>query len=163
MPSFITVDASVPIAGTAFTASCLVNVSSGLTRDVVNIQWLDENGIPYVANDSRITIGNVRQINETWFARDVVIDPLLRNDTSNYACEAAIQGPYITSESISIPVELVVIDGELKFPFDILLLHAYFTCYYSRRQYHSRSYSQCHYCGTTCYTSKLSEIWIRCW
>ena len=108
-PHVISVDSSPSQAGENFTASCLINVTAGLTVDVINIQWLDSNGMP-ISNtpDGRIRVDPVRQINEEQFVRDVVISPLLLDDAGNYTCEAAIQGPFITSESIDLDVTLVV-------------------------------------------------------
>ena len=110
-PHYIAVDSSPSQAGENFTASCLINVTAGLdlTPDVINFQWLDSNGMPLFSTpDGRLRINPVRQINEEQFVRDVVISPLLLTDTGNYTCEAAIQGPFITSESIDLDITLVV-------------------------------------------------------
>ena len=80
--------------------------------NLVNIVWMDENGVPITELNSRVSVSQIRRINGSTYARDATVTPLRNEDNGTYVCEAVVMGDFVTSEAASESLDVIVF-GEL--------------------------------------------------
>ena len=66
--------------------------------EMVAIQWTTPDGILVTNLSDRINVSQIRQINESIFARDAIFDPLRVEDNGTYVCGAGVsEGRFLIS------------------------------------------------------------------
>ena len=69
-----------PINNRPYTVTCLVTFAVAVPLEIVAIQWTTLDGIELTDFSDRIKVSQIRQINESIFARDVLFNPLKLED-----------------------------------------------------------------------------------
>ena len=97
-----------PVNDQPYTATCMVQFVAAVPMDLVNIEWMDEQGSPLTELNSRVSTSPIRRINGSTYARDVIVSPIRIEDGGTYICEAGVMGAFVTSEAASESYDVVV-------------------------------------------------------
>ena len=90
-----------PYQNQPYTATCLVTFEAAVPLDNVEIEWTTADGIELTYISDRVSFSEIRQINDSTFARDVIVSPLsLQDNGMTYVCEAGVEGEFISSHSV---------------------------------------------------------------
>ena len=96
-----------PLADRPHTASCVVSFAAAVPMNFVRIEWMNEEGT--LLEGERIELSQIRQINDSTYARDVTIDPLrLEDEGRRFTCEAEVMGDFVTSQPASESLDITV-------------------------------------------------------
>ena len=87
-----------PVNNQPYTVTCTVTFMVAVPLEMVIIQWTTPDGILLTDLSDRIKVSQIRQINESIFARDAIFDPLRLEDNGTYICGAGVsEGRYLIS------------------------------------------------------------------
>ena len=100
---------SSPFHGRRYSATCLVTFAAAVPLDMVEIEWMTTDGTELTDISDRVSLSQIRQINDSTFARDVIVNPLKLQDNETYVCEAGVEGEFIISRSVYKPANITVL------------------------------------------------------
>ena len=86
-----------PYHNRPYTAACSVTFVAAVPLDNVEIEWMTADSTELTDISDRVSLSEIRQINGSTFARDVIVSPLKLQDNGTYVCEAGVEGKFITS------------------------------------------------------------------
>ena len=90
MPVVTTGTKHFPVNNRPYTVTCTVTFAVAVPLEMVAIQWTNLDGILLTNLSNRINVSQIRQINESIFARDAIFDPLRIEDNGTYVCGAGV-------------------------------------------------------------------------
>ena len=103
-----------PYHNRPYTATCSVTFSvAPVPLDNVEIEWMTADGTELTDISDRVSLSKIRQINDSTFARDVIVSPLKLQDNGTYVCEAGVEGKFITSHSVYMSANIAVLSKKL--------------------------------------------------
>ena len=84
----------------SYNATCVARFETAVPLKVVSIRWLDGDfvDLTQVTGIDRLRIPEIRQINSTTYARDILVNPLRTEDSGTYFCEAGVNSSYTTGQ-----------------------------------------------------------------
>lgn len=91
-----------------YTATCVASFVAAVPMHLVSIAWINEEGAVLTDVNDRIQLSDIRQINESMYARDVTVNPVRIVDGGVFICEVAVMGEFITSQAASESLNIVV-------------------------------------------------------
>ena len=98
-----------PFHNRPYTATCSVTFVTAVPLDNVEIQWMTADGTELTDISDRVSLSEIRQINDSTFARDVIVSPLKFQDNGTYICEAGVEGEFIISHSAYMSANIAVL------------------------------------------------------
>ena len=66
-------------------------------------------GFSVVLDRDRVTLSSIRQIDERTFARDLIVNPIIFNDTDTYICSASLMNNFVISHPGSASINVTVL------------------------------------------------------
>ena len=101
-----------PFHSRRYTATCLVTFAAAIPLDKVEIEWMTADGTDLTDISDRVSLSQIRQINDSTFARDVIVSPLKLEDNGTYVCEAGVEGEFIISRSVYESANITVLSKQ---------------------------------------------------
>ena len=102
-----------PYLNRPYTATCSVTFEAAVPLDNVEIEWETADGTELTDVSDRVSLSEIRQINDTTFARDVTVSPLELQDNGTYLCEAEVEGEFVTSHSVYKSANVTVLSKKI--------------------------------------------------
>ena len=103
----------MPYHSQPYTATCLVTFEAAVPLDNVEIGWMTTDRTKLIDISDRVSLSDIRQINASTFARDVIVSPLKLEDNGTYICEAEVEGDFVTSHSVYKMANFTVLSKKL--------------------------------------------------
>ena len=82
--------------------------------NMVMIKWLTTVGTEITDINDRASMSQIHQINDSTFARDIIVRPVKFEDNGVYICEASVENEFIISRTVYELVQLSVLGMQLK-------------------------------------------------
>ena len=108
-----TTSKDTPYHNRPYTATCLVTFEAAVPLDSVEIEWTTVDDTELTEVNDRVSLSEIRQINDSTFARDVIVSPLKLEDNGTYICEAEVEGEFIISHSVYTTANIIVLSKKL--------------------------------------------------
>ena len=102
-----------PFHDRPYTATCLATFEVAVPLDMVVIKWLTAVGTELTDISDRVSVSHIHQINDSTFARDVIVSPLKFEDNGIYVCEAGVENKFIISRSVYELVHITVFGKQI--------------------------------------------------
>ena len=104
---------NTPYHNRPYTATCLVTFEAAVPLDSVEIEWTTVDDTELTEVNDRVSLSEIRQINDSTFARDVIVSPLKLEDNGTYICEAEVEGDFVISHSVYKMANFTVLSKKL--------------------------------------------------
>ena len=125
-----------PFNNRPYTVPCTVTFSAAVPLETVIIQWTTPDGILLTDLSDRIKVSQIRQINESIFARDAIFNPLRLEDNGTYMCGAGLKKRFPISRPAYELAHISVISKHLAVSYN-------YNTYYQECMYSLISIPQC--------------------
>ena len=102
--------------GSMFTASCVAEYFQGLSTELVEIEWLRLND----SFDNSQSVGNIVQLNDTFFERSLLFAPLTLDHSGMYLCTTRVNGEFVFTQSNTTDTLDLMVFGELNCPLKLV-------------------------------------------
>jgi hypothetical protein len=109
MPVVTTSTKHFPLNNRPYTVTCTVTLAVAVPLEMVAIQWTTLDGTELTDLSDRIEVSQIRQINESIFARDATFNPLKLEDNGTYVCGAGVKGKFPISRHAYVPAHISVL------------------------------------------------------
>ena len=107
-PTVTITSASEPVNEALYTTTCVASFVAAVPMSLVSIVWMNEEGDVLTDVNDRAQFSQIRQINDSTYARDITVNPVRIEDSGVFICEAAVMGEFITSEAASQSLNVAV-------------------------------------------------------